>query len=116
MKLMLVGMPKQTFMNKGKQILCCYQHYNNTALQLTVIFNGCKNGNYGNFYMKNCDIFSSSEPLGSQGELIVYPCSGVRPSSVVHSQFQTSSPLKPLGQSKPNFMWSLLGKGEQKFV
>ena len=27
-------------------------------------------------------IFSSPEPLGSQGELIVYPCSGVRPSSV----------------------------------
>ena len=30
-----------------------------------------------------CHIFSSPEPLGSQGELIVYPCSGVRPSSVV---------------------------------
>ena len=27
-------------------------------------------------------LFSSPEPLGSQGELIVYPCSGVRPSSV----------------------------------
>ena len=40
-------------------------------------------------------IFSSPELSGSQGELIVYPCSGVRP------QFQTS-PLKPLGQSKPN--------------
>ena len=26
--------------------------------------------------------FSSPEPLGSQGELIVYPCSVVRPSSV----------------------------------
>ena len=25
-------------------------------------------------------IFSSPEPSGSQGELIVYPCSGVRPS------------------------------------
>ena len=35
-----------------------------------------------------------------------------RPS--VHSHFQTSSPLKPLGQSKPNFMWSLLGKGGTK--
>ena len=52
---------------------------------------------------------SSPEPLGSQGELIVYPCSGIRPSSsvvhlsVVRPQFQTSSPLKPLGQSKPNF-------------
>ena len=28
-------------------------------------------------------LFSSPEPLGSQGELIVYPWSGVRPSSVV---------------------------------
>ena len=27
-------------------------------------------------------LFSSPEPSGSQGELIVYPCSGVRPSSV----------------------------------
>ena len=28
-------------------------------------------------------LFSSPEPSGSQGELIVYPCSVVRPSSVV---------------------------------
>ena len=58
-------------------------------------------------------IFSSPEPLGSQGELIVYPSS--RRPSVVH-HFQISSSLKPLGQSKPNFMWSLLGKGERKFI
>ena len=49
---------------------------------------------------------SSPEPSGSQGELIVYPCSVVRPSvrrpSVVH-HFQRSSSLKQLGQSKPNF-------------
>ena len=32
------------------------------------------------------------------------PASSVRLSSVVLSHFQTSSPLKPLGQSKPNFM------------
>ena len=54
------------------------------------------------------------------GELIVYPCSvrrpSVRPSSVRRSQFQRSSPLKPLGQSKPNFMWSILRKGERKFI
>ena len=55
------------------------------------------------------------------GELIVYPCSGVRPSSVRRpsvrrSQFQKSSPLKPLGQSRPNFMWSILRKGERKFI
>ena len=47
------------------------------------------------------------------GELIVYSCSGVRPSVVVvvrrRPQFQTSSSPKPLGRSKPNFMWSLLG-------
>ena len=45
------------------------------------------------------------------GELIVYPWSGVRrrrPSSVAHNA-QTSSSQKPLGRSKPNFMWSLLG-------
>ena len=57
---------------------------------------------------------------GSQGELIVYPCSGVRCDRrhclQHHQQFQTSSTLKPLGQSKPNFMWILLGKGEQKFA
>ena len=50
------------------------------------------------------------------GELIVYPCSGVRPSSVRRPQFQRSSPLKLLGQSKPNFMWSILRKGERKFI
>ena len=33
------------------------------------------------------------------GELIVYPCS-----VVCRRRRQTSSPLKPLGQSKPNFI------------
>ena len=47
------------------------------------------------------------------GELIGYPWSGVRPSvrrrpSSVHNA-QTSSSQKPLGRSKQNFMWSLLG-------
>ena len=32
------------------------------------------------------------------------------------SSGQRSSSLKPLGQSKPNFMWNLLGKEEQKFI
>ena len=50
------------------------------------------------------------------GELIVYPCSVVVVVVVVVNHFQTSSSPKPLGQSKPNFMWSLLGKGERKFV
>ena len=48
------------------------------------------------------------------GELIGYSWSGVRPLAssvgvVRRKQFQTSSSPKPLGQSKPNFMWSLLG-------
>ena len=30
--------------------------------------------------------------------------------------FQTYSPLKPLGQSKRNFMWSLFGKGKRKII
>ena len=59
--------------------------------------------------------FSSTEPSGSQGELIVYPYSGVVVIVVVNN-VQTSSSLKPLCQSKPNFMWSLLGKGERKFI
>ena len=62
-------------------------------------------------------IISLPEPSSSKGELIVYSCSGVRgrccPS--IHC-VQTSSPLKLLVQSKPYFMWSLLGKGERKFI
>ena len=37
-----------------------------------------------------------------------------RPSVVVVHNAQTCP--KPLGQSKPNFMWSLIGKGERKFI
>ena len=44
---------------------------------------------------------------------VVCPCPGA---IYFNHHFQTSSPLKPLGQSKPNFMWSLLGKGERKFI
>ena len=66
-------------------------------------------------------IISSPEPLGSQSELIAFqwirrPLSVRHPSvrkSVFHNA-QTSSSQKPLGRSKPNFMWSLLGKGETK--
>ena len=32
--------------------------------------------------------------------------------AVYDHNIQTSSSLKLLGQSKPNFMWSILGKGE----
>ena len=52
------------------------------------------------------------------GELIVYQSlrrpSVVRPS--VRPQFQTSSPLKPLGQLNSNYIWRLLGTRERKFV
>ena len=53
--------------------------------------------------------------------VIVYTCSSVRRHCGRHrghcrgKQFQTSPP-KPLGRSKPNFMLTLTGKGEQKFV
>ena len=56
--------------------------------------------------MCHCQLFSLPEPY-SIGRL---RC----PSSVVHT-LQTSS-QKPLSQSKPNFIWSLIGMGEQKFV
>ena len=41
--------------------------------------------------------FSSPEPK-APGELLVWEASVVRPSSVVRPHFQTTSPLKPLGQ------------------
>ena len=54
------------------------------------------------------------------GELIVYQWlrrpSSVRPSSVVRQHFQTSSPLKLLGQLNSYFIWRLLRMGERKFV
>ena len=59
------------------------------------------------------------------GELIVYQwlrrpssvCpSSVRRPSVVRQHFQTSSPLKLLGQLISYFIWRLLGMGERKFV
>ena len=39
----------------------------------------------------------------------------VTPASV-RQQFQTSSPLKPLGQLNSNFTWRLLRTREQKFA
>ena len=55
-------------------------------------------------------IFSSPEP-----KVNIYD--GHAPASAHRrTQFQRSSPLKPLGQSKPNFMWSILRKGEQKYI
>ena len=39
-------------------------------------------------------IISSSEPLGSQGELIVYPCSCVRPSTIFKHFLPNARPIK----------------------
>ena len=56
------------------------------------------------------------------GELIVYQSlrrpSVIRPSVrlSVRQHFQTSSPLKPLGQLNSNFIWRLLRTRERKFV
>ena len=65
-------------------------------------------------------LFSSTEPLGSQGKLIVYRCSVVvvvvLVAFVIVHNVQTSFPLKPLGQSKQNFMWSILMKGECPYM
>ena len=67
------------------------------------------------FHFMCVHIISSPEPLGSQGELIVYPSSWRpsvrrrRPSSVVVHNAQRSSSPKPLGRSKPNFMKTILG-------
>ena len=71
--------------------------------------------NFGSRVVSVCFLAHLSRRL--TGELIGYPWIR-RPSVVVvrRSHFQTSSPPKPLGQSKPNFMWSLLGKGERKFI
>ena len=59
-------------------------------------------------------IFSSSEPKAHRYAYSILMLR--RPASVRRPQFQRSSPLKPLGQSKPNFIWSILRKGERKFV
>ena len=48
------------------------------------------------------------------GELIVYQ--SLWRLSSIRQHFQTSSPLKPLGQFNSNFIWRLLRTREQKFV
>ena len=35
---------------------------------------------------------------------------------IYYHYIQRSSSLKPLGQSKPNFIWIILRKGERKFI
>ena len=91
------------------------------ARRKAILMSKCFSYRHSVFWFFVCFLAHLSRRL--TGELIVYPCSGVRPSSSVRRppvvrrpQFQRSSPLKPLGQSKPNFMWSILRKGERKFI
>ena len=83
-------------------------------LKNIIAFNGidCEKLNSFHFIIKPA-ILSSPEPSGSQGELIVKPCSDVRP-SVLRTQF--SEIFFETNQSKPNFKRSLLGKGKPKFI
>ena len=62
------------------------------------------------------NIFSSPEPKahGWANSIPVTPASVRRPS--VRPQFQTYSPLKPLGQLNSNYIWRLLRTRERKFV
>ena len=78
------------------------------------VFLDCSSSTYGWL------IFSSPEPKahGWANSIPVTPAS-VRPSVVrpsVCQHFQTSSPLKPLGQLNSNFIWRLLRTRERKFV
>ena len=57
-------------------------------------------------------LFSSPEPKALYTHV---PESVVVHPFIVHN-VQTSSSPKSLAQSKPNFVWSLYGKGEQKFA
>ena len=77
---------------------------------------GARGQNLGHLKKSFLFAFIFSSPVRLIGELIVYHWSGVRRTSlsvrrrpsVVHNA-QTSYSPKPLGRSKPNFMWSLLG-------
>ena len=60
--------------------------------------------------------FSLPEPLLTLGELIVNPSSCVHPSSSSVHIFQISFCMRPLVQSKSNFLWSIPKKEERKFV
>ena len=45
---------KPTAKTDASADLISFLHYDNTPMQYTAIFHGCKNGN---FQMNNCDIF-----------------------------------------------------------
>ena len=90
---------------------------------------GIKNIFIRHSHLGICLLFSSPEPKAHwwANSIPVTPASVVRPSvvrpsvvrrtsSVVRQHFQTSSPLKLLGQFNSYFIWRLLRMGEQKFV
>ena len=62
--------------------------------------------------------FSSPEPKAHLWAYSIgrHPSSVVCRTSSVCQHFQISSPQKPLGQLKPNFMWRLYGSGKRKFL
>ena len=56
-------------------------------------------------------MFCRAMEIGLLGSRIAYALK--EPYLLVY-HFQRSSPLKPLGQSMPNFIWSLLGEAQKK--
>ena len=70
------------------------------ALRASLVVNPYLTNGFFCHYHLGESIFSSPEPSGSQGELIVYPCSVVRPSSVRRPPFskiffsETAWPIK----------------------
>ena len=72
-----------------------------------------------NIWNPNSTTFiSSPEPLGSQGELIVYPCSGVRPSVVRHhpSTIFKHLPRNRLANQSQILCGASLGKGIRSLI
>ena len=107
--------------NKGADQHICFSNADSTSplfLKSLTIFCGCTArfvsdmvGNPENRFIRDEVHILAHLSRRLIGELIGYSWSGVRPSvrrPSVHNAQRSSSP-KPLGQSKPNFMWSLLG-------
>ena len=95
--------------------------FNDQTITYIPLWKICVLGRNRNTLYLSIYLFLAHRSRRLTGELIGYPwirCPSVRLSSlsVVRPHFQTSSPPKPLGQSNPNFMWSLLDKGERKFI
>ena len=81
----------------------------NLSLQLQLLYTKCVS-------WAIVIIFSTPEPKAHWSSYrISRPPSCVICPSVVHTLY-TSCPQKPQGQSKSNFIWSLHGMGERKFV